>query len=66
MLEAQGGVCRICARPQVDGRRLDVDHCHETSSVRGLLCNGCNRAIGHLSHDPVMLHRAIEYLASAV
>src|SRR6202790_714336 len=28
-----------------------VDHCHKTNKVRGLLCNGCNTAIGMLRLD---------------
>jgi hypothetical protein len=48
MLEAQGGVCAICARPESDVGRggevkpLAVDHCHVTERIRGLHCHGCN------------------------
>ncbi len=50
MLEAQGGACAICKRPQKDKRGfpLHVDHDHGSEAVRGLLCNGCNRLIGCL------------------
>jgi hypothetical protein len=64
MLEAQGGVCAICERPERavrDGQavRLAVDHCHTTDRVRGLLCAACNRALGLLGED-------VEYMAACV
>lgn len=67
MLEAQGGVCALCARPERakrDGKvmRMPVDHCHETGRVRALLCHACNRAIGLLGEDVELLRRAIDYL----
>lgn len=67
--EEQRGRCAICGGiPETKGGRsrrrpLDVDHCHETGTVRGLLCNGCNRGLGAFKDDPDRLTRAIEYLA---
>jgi hypothetical protein len=69
LLRAQGGVCAVCGRdePNAHGRTgkqfaLAVDHCHATGKVRGLLCQKCNRAIGLLGDDPVLMRRAISYL----
>lgn len=62
MLDAQGGLCRICCRPMAPPA---VDHDHETGEVRGLLCRPCNTAIGLLGDSPQMLARAIEYLNSS-
>ena len=42
MLSAQGGCCKLCGRR----RKLDVDHCHITGRVRGLLCRNCNTWLG--------------------
>jgi hypothetical protein len=48
-------------RPRLDGRptaepfKLVVDHCHHSRRVRGLLCVGCNAAIGHFSDNPQAL-----------
>jgi hypothetical protein len=61
MAESQGGVCAICGKQSL-GRHLDVDHDHASGFVRGLLCNDCNRAIGMLGDDPVVLVRAARYL----
>jgi hypothetical protein len=58
MVIGQGGRCKICCK----SRKLYVDHCHETKKVRGLLCNQCNVAIGHLGECISTLNRAIEYV----
>ena len=45
LLAAQGGACYWCGR-RPNGRRLGVDHDHETGLIRGLLCarsrHSCN------------------------
>jgi hypothetical protein len=41
----QNGRCLICERQQ---HRLDVDHCHSTGKIRGLLCRRCNLRAGFL------------------
>lgn len=56
----QDGCCAICK--QRFDKRLDVDHCHTTSHVRGLLCNNCNRGLGHFKDNPLFLFNAITYL----
>lgn len=48
MMAEQGGVCKICRGLDPSGRRLAVDHCHETGRVRGLLCPSCNTALGRI------------------
>lgn len=43
----QGSKCALCHIPQAEYRRaFDVDHCHTTGVVRGLLCNTCNQHLG--------------------
>ena len=61
-LAQQNGVCRVCKMPCSTGKRLAVDHDHETGCVRGLLCRRCNRGIGHFSLET--LRSAIAYLES--
>jgi hypothetical protein len=61
LLATQGGGCAICGKPP--GKiSLHVDHDHETGDVRGLLCVGCNNALGQFHDDPALLHRAVGYL----
>ncbi len=64
MLDQQKGVCKICGRPCSSGRRLAVDHCHETGKIRGLLCGNCNKGIGNFQDSVPVLRSAIEYLES--
>ena len=63
LYEAQGGQCAICKESR---EVLDVDHDHETGTVRGLLCRGCNTAIGKLGDSVSGLARALRYLEGAV
>lgn len=66
MLFKQNGVCAICnSEPPKNQHktRLNIDHCHTTGKVRGLLCDACNRAIGLLKDSPDLLNKAINYLA---
>lgn len=60
MLTEQGGLCWICREPS--DRTLQVDHCHATGKVRGILCYKCNWAIGAFNDDPVRIARVVEYL----
>ncbi len=69
MLERQGGGCAICGAPPYrkgNGKRdvLCIDHCHAAGTVRGLLCDNCNKGIGCFSDDPDTLERAANYLKS--
>lgn len=64
MLAMQGGVCKIC-KNSPGKRRLDIDHCHQTGLVRGLICHKCNRAIGWFNEDIARMVNAIHYLVDA-
>ena len=50
--------CVICGVEDV----LVVDHDHVTGKVRGMLCNHCNRGLGHFRDDPMLLEFAAQYL----
>lgn len=67
LLKQQNGVCAICHQPEtmVRGGRvqhLSVDHSHATGEVRGLLCVGCNTALGSMKDNEEHLLAAVEYL----
>ena len=62
MFEAQGGVCRVCSKINLDGRRLYIDHDHKTGKVRGLLCHKCNSLLGFTDDNIDYLLKVIDYL----
>lgn len=61
-LKAEVKQCVICG----DAGKLVVDHNHQTGEVRGLLCNHCNRGLGHFRDDPLLLEFAAQYLYASV
>lgn len=67
MEREQDGKCAICGKPEIIERNgkprlLAVDHCHDTTKVRGLLCGKCNPMIGYADHSIEILTSAIAYL----
>jgi len=63
MVDAQKGLCAICHRlPHPKRPRLNIDHCHETGKVRGLLCHLCNTGLGSFQDNSAVLAAAIQYL----
>lgn len=65
MFKKQNGLCAICDAPPPNHhkKRLNIDHCHTSGRVRGLLCDACNRGIGLLKDSPDLMLKAISYLA---
>lgn len=61
-LSEQNGVCAICGGVNPNGRRLFIDHNHDTGVIRGLLCNHCNNGIGNFQENIEFLNSAISYL----
>jgi hypothetical protein len=61
MLAAQKNRCAVCGTPFAL-TKLNVDHCHRTGKVRGLLCGGCNRAAGQIGDDPERLRKLLAYV----
>lgn len=59
MLKAQNGECAICKTAL--GSKPNVDHCHVSRKVRGLLCSRCNSWLAAIEH-PTFPLRALEYL----
>lgn len=62
LLAAQNGKCAVCQNDN-GGKRLAVDHNHETGAVRALLCDQCNTALGLLKECPKRMNSLISYVA---
>ena len=63
MLNTQENKCKIC---KLEFKNMPhVDHCHETSKIRGLLCRNCNRGLGEFKDNIAFLENAIGYLEVA-
>lgn len=66
----QLGKCGICKEDMIiplkqRGQPLNivcVDHDHKTGEVRGLLCSGCNKALGLFKDNTEFLEGAIKWL----
>lgn len=55
--------CQICGSEVKNLKKvLQVDHCHDTNSIRGFLCNRCNTALGFFNSSQDILSNAIDYL----
>ena len=70
IFNAQNGVCKICKNPELNGKRLSVDHDHACCSgvkscgqcIRGLLCSRCNKTLGMVEDNVEYLQSMIDYL----
>jgi hypothetical protein len=55
------GVCDCCGKKQ-EHKSLALDHCHDTLTFRGWLCEGCNLGIGRLGDNLESVLLAVDYL----
>lgn len=75
MLDAQGGVCAICGKPETTAqngvvKELGVDHDHRCCPhqgscgrcIRGLLCARCNAGTGNFGDTAEAVGKAYAYL----
>lgn len=63
MLQEQNSCCHICGKHESEnGKRLAVDHCHNTGKVRKLLCQQCNAALGQVQENLQTLENMISYI----
>ncbi len=58
MFEKQGGLCDLCHERKAE----HVDHCHETKTVRALLCFNCNQGLGNFMDNEATMLAAAEYV----
>lgn len=60
--QSQNGQCAICGTIDFGDKFSPVDHNHETTQVRGILCDSCNRGLGYFKENTEALLDAIHYL----
>jgi|DEB0MinimDraft_6_1074348.scaffolds.fasta_scaffold92430_2 hypothetical protein len=63
MILEQNSCCKICNQ-HMDNPQ--VDHCHTTGKVRGLLCRACNTSLGLLKENPETLRNMISYINDSI
>lgn len=64
MTKEQNDSCAICHkhRDACCGQTLNVDHCHITGKIRGLLCKKCNLLLGHIDDRLDLLRNMTAYM----
>jgi hypothetical protein len=62
LMSSQYGRCPICS-VELATTNADLDHCHATGRVRGILCHNCNVAIGLLKDNADLCKAASAYLS---
>jgi hypothetical protein len=65
MRQSQDNRCAICTIEFGAEVKMCIDHDHNTGTVRGLLCDRCNKTIGFADDDTAVLRAAIAYLEQA-
>lgn len=66
MYNDQDGKCAICKVSESElNHTLNIDHCHTTEKVRGLLCKACNQCLGLIDDNITTLNNLINYLSNA-
>lgn len=70
LLKLQNNQCRGCGRTEIEAGTFCVDHDHSCclgpgscgKCIRGLLCNGCNTALGGVQDNVDTLKNLVRYL----
>lgn len=61
LLKRQGGKCGNLNCSVNQGHSWHLDHDHKLGHIRGVLCRGCNMALGNVHDDVGLLMGLIEY-----
>lgn len=62
LFKLQGCRCAGCGSYDPKGKDWHIDHEHKTKHVRGILCSGCNSAIGFAKDNPQTLRNLADYV----
>ena len=68
ILEQQNNQCALCDKGITLHNRKDgykttgnIDHCHKTHTVRGILCHSCNVTLGYFENKNIDFERIKKY-----
>jgi Recombination endonuclease VII len=54
-------ICELCGQPGA----IVFDHCHSRGAFRGWICDRCNKVLGLVKDDPLLLRRMAGYLEAS-
>lgn len=60
----QNGVCKLCSQ-SLSEQTANVDHCHRTRRIRGILCTRCNMTLGFLEKARDRIPALLDYCDNA-
>lgn len=59
----QDNKCGICGEPlSFEPKRPAIDHDHDSGRIRGILCDACNKGLGHFQDNVQIVRAALAYL----
>lgn len=63
LLDKQSNKCAICYTDFDEGSyKACIDHDHDTGLIRGILCQFCNKGLGHFKDSMLNINNAFNYL----
>lgn len=57
--------CQACGSSDPGTKGWTTDHDHETLKFRGILCSGCNLALGYVQDSVIRLKHLMNYLGAS-
>lgn len=62
MIIDQSGLCKSCGNKLINKKEPHIDHDHKSNNIRGLLCGGCNVALGYLRESADKCYKLGKYI----
>lgn len=67
LLNKQNYSCAICGyyfdlNNEDNSHILCIDHNHDTTKIRGILCSACNKGLGFFRDNPQLIKKAYKYI----
>jgi hypothetical protein len=62
IVKSQNNKCKICDKELLTSIQTNLDHCHGSKKIRGILCSMCNKGLGHFKDNANVLEKAAKYI----